>query len=113
MAKKVFGTHVKGRNIFSVEYQYHYVHVIASNAQFIQKNSNSSWDGLESKSKFLGFHNWLYQTRPLLRAAKICMLEWVCNKFSKCVKLFIKVATSTFCVWKKAIIYEHGCIEKL
>ena len=50
---------------FLDENLYYWVYLVAKFAQFLQNNSNSSWDGLESKSKFLGFHNWLNQTRPL------------------------------------------------
>ena len=52
-------------------YRYNWVYLIAKIAQIKQNHWNSSWDGLESKSKFLGFPNWLYQTRPLEAAAAI------------------------------------------
>ena len=66
MAKTVSKKHEQYQNTFLNKYWYDWVYLIAKIAQIKQNHWNSSWNGLESTSKFLGFPNWLYQTRPLV-----------------------------------------------
>ena len=57
MAKTVSKKHQQYQNTFLNKYQNNWVYLKAKIAQIKQNHWNSSWDGLESKSKFLGFPN--------------------------------------------------------
>ena len=94
MAKTVSKKHEQYQNTFLNKYRYNWVYLIAKIAQIKQNHWNSSWDGLESKSKFLGFPKWLYQTGPLGKLD---------NVFQRCSFLCFNCCEKKGKAWQKII----------